>query len=63
VSTEKLEAAIKQYPEITFRTVDRKVYHRFARRFRERINADPRFAGWEDSKDNLKKNPDKYGTT
>lgn len=59
---DKLESAINQYPEITFRVVDRKFYRRLEKRFAKRINLDPRFAGWENGADNLRINPDKYAS-
>lgn len=58
---EKLEAAITQYPNITFKIVNTPFYRRLERRFSSRINEDNRFAGWEDGEDNLRVNPGRFG--
>ncbi len=57
----KLEAAILEYPNIIFRIVDNTFYRRLKGRFSARIRQDRRFAGWENKKDNLKTNLQKYG--
>jgi len=56
----KLEMIAEQHPDMVVRQVTLDIYRRLERRFREKINQDPRFAGWEDGKDNLRNNQAKY---
>lgn len=49
-----------QYPSIELKLITSKAYYDMQRVWAPIINADPRFSGWETSKDNWKTNPDKY---
>ena len=57
---DKLERAILEYPNIVFRVVDVKYYRRLEKHFAAIIADDDRFCGWENNRDNLKNNPQKY---
>ncbi len=56
----KLELLIDQYPMLQVRPIIPKFYNAIQRHFQRRINEDPRFCGWETSKDSLRNNPTKY---
>ena len=55
----KLEMLVEQYP-LPLRIITPKKYHRLERLFKEKIQNSEEFFGWEDSKDNLITNPEKY---
>lgn len=57
---DKLNLAQIEYPEFNITPITRRMYHRIARRFQARIDADPNFCGWEREGDNLRDNPQKY---
>lgn len=59
----KLQMLKEQYPGLRIRVVTEKYYKRLMRRFKERINSDPKLCGWETYEDNLRTNPNKYRGT
>lgn len=56
----KLQMLKEQYPGLRIRVVTEKYYKRLMRRFKERINSDPKLYGWETYEDNLRINPNRY---
>lgn len=56
----KAELFTQQHPEVRLVLVTDKLYSRLRKRFKDRISKDPDLVGWEDSKDNLRLNPDKW---
>ncbi len=56
----KLEMILEQYPNLDLRIINQSYYERLERWFKDKINSDSRFIGWETYKDNLKTNPEKY---
>lgn len=56
----RLNMAIEQYPQVIIHSITPGIYRDLERRFKNRINTDSRFCGWEAEGDNLKTNPDKY---
>lgn len=57
----KLDMLTQQYPNVPVHPVTKKMYHRLRARFENRINSSQSLAGWENSKDNLYTNPEKFG--
>jgi hypothetical protein len=56
----KLELMISQFPNADIRVIDSKKYSRIERIFRDKIDGDNRFVGWEDSSFNIKTDPAKF---
>lgn len=56
----KAELFQQQYPDIRLVLVTGRFYQRLKRHFEEKINNDPHFIGWENHKDNLANNPQKW---
>lgn len=54
----KLELAKLQHPEIIIRAIDRNMYRRLQRNFKDKINQDQRFSGWEKYGYNLRTHPE-----
>lgn len=50
----------EQHPEIPLRLISDRYYGRLERGYRDLIEADSRFCGWETKEDNLFSNPDKF---
>ena len=57
----KVEMLAGQYPDINLNIILPGDYRILERFFRDKINSAKNLAGWEDSEDNLKTNPTKYG--
>ena len=57
----KLEMALQQHPSVDFRFISPDKYKRLERYFKTKIENSPHFSGWETTKSNLKKNPERYG--
>lgn len=56
----KLEMLAEQSLGVKVRLITPRFYNRLKKRFKEHINQDPKFAGWEDKEDNIRNNPSKY---
>ena len=57
----KLEMLMNQYPSIRVKPITPRLYRRLEKRFKDRINTDVRFAGWEDKESNLDNDQKRYG--
>ncbi|MCL4352996.1 hypothetical protein M1615_00825 [Patescibacteria group bacterium] len=57
----KLQLAREQYPDVGIYAITQRIYRKLQRQFEERINSDPKLAGWETEKQNLKTNPEIFG--
>ncbi len=55
-----LEMLATQNPKLRINIITERRYRRLRGMFQDRINNDPRFAGWETPKDNLRTNPTRY---
>lgn len=58
---DRLEQAKKDYPNMEFLPITNNDYRRIETEFKDAIDSDSRFSGWETYQDNLKTNPGKYG--
>ncbi len=56
VGIAKAEMLLHQYPNMPITIIDQKVYSRFRKLFRDRINSDSRFVAWEETGHNIKTN-------
>ena len=56
----KLELLSQQYPELNIQGVDKHFYRRLEKTFKDKINADSRFVAWEDSRYNIRTNPQNF---
>jgi len=56
----KISLFQEQYPYMRMTIVDRRFYKRLERDFKDKINTDQRFVGWEDSKHNIRTHPEDF---
>lgn len=56
----KADMLLHQYPNMPIKIIDQKTYKRLQNHFKDRINEDPRFVGWEETGYNIKTNPEDF---
>lgn len=56
----KVQMIIDQYPDFRVRPITPQFYRKLENKFKDIIDNDSRFCGWETKKDNLKTNPERY---